>query len=176
MKFDKLTIKAQEALSEAQSLAQEGSNQVVDIPHVLVALLAEGGIPTQILGKLGVNTAILREIAQREIAKLPKVQGESDEIYLSREVSKAFKAAEKEARSLGDEYISTEHLLLGIAEEATGDLKNEFKRLGITRDSILRVLKDVRGDRPLRASPPRRPSSRSSSTAETSPISRARGR
>jgi ATP-dependent Clp protease ATP-binding subunit ClpB len=154
MKFDKLTIKAQEALSEAQSLAQEGSNQVVDIPHVLVALLAEGGIPTQILGKLGVNTAILREIAQREIAKLPKVQGESDEIYLSREVSKAFKAAEKEARSLGDEYISTEHLLLGIAEEATGDLKNEFKRLGITRDSILRVLKDVRGGQTVTSQSP----------------------
>jgi ATP-dependent Clp protease ATP-binding subunit ClpB len=154
MKFDKLTIKAQEALSEAQSLAQEGSNQLVDIPHVLVALLAEGGIPTQILGKLGVNTAILREIAQREIAKLPKVQGESDEIYLSREVSKAFKAAEKEARSLGDEYISTEHLLLGIAEEATGDLKNEFKRLGITRDSILRVLKDVRGGQTVTSQSP----------------------
>ncbi|MFI5324377.1 MAG: Clp protease N-terminal domain-containing protein, partial [Thermodesulfobacteriota bacterium] len=113
MKFDKLTIKAQEALSDAQSLAQEGSNQVVDIPHVLVALLSEGGIPTQIIEKLGVNTGIVREIAQREIGKLPRVQGESDQVYLSRELSKAFKAAEKEAKSLGDEYISTEHMLLG---------------------------------------------------------------
>lgn len=145
MKFDKLTIKAQEALAEAQSLAQEGQNQVVDIPHLLTALLSEGGIPTQILGKLGVNTAIVREIAQREIAKLPRVQGESEQVYISRELSKAFKTAEKEAKSLGDEYISTEHLLLGIAEDATGELKNEFRRLGITRDSILRTLKDIRG-------------------------------
>ncbi len=154
MKFDKLTIKAQEALSEAQSLAQEGSNQVVDIPHVLVALLSEGGIPIQILGKLGVNTGIVREIALREAGKLPKVQGESDQVYLSRELSKAFKAAEKEAKSLGDEYISTEHLLLGIAEEATGDLKNEFKKLGITRDSILRVLKDIRGGQTVSSQSP----------------------
>lgn len=154
MKFDKLTIKAQEALSDAQSLAQEGSNQVVDIPHVLVALLSEGGIPTQILGKLGVNTGIVREIAQREIGKLPRVQGESDQVYLSRELSKAFKAAEKEAKSLGDEYISTEHMLLGLAEEAAGELKNEFKRLGITRDSILRVLKDVRGGQTVTSQSP----------------------
>jgi ATP-dependent Clp protease ATP-binding subunit ClpB len=154
MKFDKLTIKAQEALAEAQSLAQEGQNQVMDIPHVLTALLAEGGIPTQILGKLGVNTGIVREIAQREAAKLPKVQGESEQVYLSRELSKAFKTAEKEAKSLGDEYISTEHLLLGIAEDAAGELKNEFRRLGITRDSILRGLKDIRGGQTVTSQSP----------------------
>ena len=154
MKFDKLTIKAQEALAEAQSLAQEGQNQVVDIPHVLTALLADGGIPIQILGKLGVNTGIVREIALREAAKLPRVQGESEQVYLSRELSKAFKTAEKEAKSLGDEYISTEHLLLGIAEDATGELKNEFKRLGITRDSILRTLKDIRGGQTVTSQSP----------------------
>ncbi|MCI0480594.1 MAG: AAA family ATPase, partial [Candidatus Dadabacteria bacterium] len=154
MKFDKLTIKAQEALAEAQTLAQEGQNQVVDIPHVLTALLSEGGIPIQILGKLGVNTGIVREIALREAAKLPRVQGESEQVYLSRELSKAFKTAEKEAKSLGDEYISTEHLLLGIAEDATGELKNEFKRLGITRDSILRTLKDIRGGQTVTSQSP----------------------
>ncbi len=154
MKFDKLTIKAQEALAEAQTLAQEGQNQVVDIPHVLTALLSEGGIPIQILGKLGVNTGIVREIALREAAKLPKVQGESEQVYLSRELSKAFKTAEKEAKSLGDEYISTEHLMLGIAEDATGELKNEFKRLGITRDSILRTLKDIRGGQTVTSQSP----------------------
>ncbi len=154
MKFDKLTIKAQEALSEAQTLAQEGQNQVVDIPHVLTALLSEGGIPIQILGKLGVNTGIVREIALREAAKLPRVQGESEQVYLSRELSNAFKTAEKEAKSLGDEYISTEHLMLGIAEDATGELKNEFKRLGITRDSILRTLKDIRGGQTVTSQSP----------------------
>ena len=154
MKFDKMTIKAQEALAEAQSLARDGSNQVIDIPHVLLALLQEGGIPGQILGKLGVNANIVRELAQKEVNKLPRVQGESDQVYLSRELSKAFNSAEKEAKSLGDEYISTEHLLLGIAQDATGELKNELKRLGVTKDSVLKVLKDIRGGQTVTSQSP----------------------
>lgn len=145
MKFDKLTIKAQEALAEAQSLAEENKNQVIDIPHVLDALLSEGGIPGQIIGKIGANAAIIKDVAQGAIQKLPKVETEGDQVYLSRELSKAFKTAEKEAKSLGDEYISTEHLLLGIAQDAKGELHDELKRHGITRDSILRVLEDIRG-------------------------------
>jgi len=145
MKFDKMTIKAQEALAEAQSLAQDGKNQVIDIPHVLDALLTEDAIPAQIIGKIGANTQVVREIAQNAINKLPKVEADTDEVYLSRELSKAFKTAEKEAKSLGDEYISTEHLLLGIVQDSTGELKSELKRLGITRDSILKVLQDIRG-------------------------------
>lgn len=145
MKFDKLTIKAQEALAEAQSLAEENKNQVIDIAHVLDALLTEGGIPSQIIGKIGANAQIVRDVARSAIAKLPKVEAEGDQVYLSRELSKAFKTAEKEAKSLGDEYISTEHLLLGIAQDAKGEVHNEIKKLGITRDSILKVLQDIRG-------------------------------
>jgi ATP-dependent Clp protease ATP-binding subunit ClpB len=154
MKFDKLTIKAQEAIAEAQSMAQDSSNQVIDIPHVLIALFAEGGIPSQILGKLGVNAGNVRELAQKEAAKLPKVQAENDQVYLSRELSKAFNTAEKEAKSLGDEYISTEHLLLGIVQDATGELKNEFKRLGVTRDSIVKALEEIRGGQTVTSQSP----------------------
>ena len=154
MKFDKLTIKAQEAIAEAQSLAQESNNQVVDIPHVLIALLAEDGIPGQVIAKLGANLNAVRGLAQDEVNKLPKVKGDSDQVYLSRELSKAFKTAEKEAKSLGDEYLSTEHLLLGIVQDSTGELKNELKRLGITRDSILNVLKDVRGNQNVTSQSP----------------------
>jgi len=145
MKFDKLTIKAQEAVTEAQALARENRNQVIDIPHVLETLLADGSIPSQILGKLGANVNALREAARKEVARLPKVQAEDDQIYLSRELSKAFNTAEKEAKSLGDEYTSTEHLFLGIVEDATGELKNELKRLGIARDNVLKAIKEVRG-------------------------------
>ena len=145
MKFDKLTIKAQEALAEAQSLAEENKNQVIDIAHVLDALLTEGGIPGQIIGKIGANAQVVRDVAQSAIGKLPKVETDADQIYLSRELSKAFKTAEKEAKSLGDEYISTEHLLLGIAQDAKGEVHDELKRLGVTRDSILKVLQDIRG-------------------------------
>jgi len=145
MKFDKLTIKAQEALAEAQSLAEENKNQVIDIAHVLDSLLTEGGIPGQIIGKIGANAGVVRDVARSAIGKLPKVETDADQVYLSRELSKAFKTAEKEAKSLGDEYISTEHLLLGIAQDATDEVKNELKRLGVTRDSILKVLQDIRG-------------------------------
>ena len=154
MKFDKLTIKAQEAIAEAQSLAQESNNQVIDIPHVLIALLAEDGIPGQVIAKLGTNPNVIRSLAQDEVNKLPKVKGDSDQVYLSRELSKAFKTAEKEAKSLGDEYLSTEHLLLGIVQDSTGELKNELKRLGVTRDSILKVLKDVRGNQNVTSQSP----------------------
>ncbi len=145
MKFDKLTIKAQEALTEAQSLAESKQNQVIDIPHLLATLLDQSGIPTDTLGKIGVNADVVREIAENGINKLPKVKSEDGQVYISKELGKAFKTAEKEAKSLGDEYISTEHLLLGIAQDSTGDIKNEFKKLGITRDKILNVLNEVRG-------------------------------
>ncbi|MCZ6527186.1 MAG: ATP-dependent chaperone ClpB [Candidatus Dadabacteria bacterium] len=154
MKFDKLTIKAQEALAEAQSLAQERNNQVIDIPHIMIALLTEDGIPGQVVAKLGTNLDVVRGLAQDEVNKLPKVQGDSDQVYLSRELNKAFKTAEKEAKSLGDEYLSTEHLLLGVVQDSTGNLKNELKRLGITRDSILKVLKDVRGNQNVTSQSP----------------------
>lgn len=154
MKFDKLTIKAQEAIAEAQSLAQESNNQVVDIPHVLIALLAEDGIPGQVIAKLGTNLDVVRGLAQEEVNKLPKVKGESDQVYLSRELSKAFKTAEKEAKSLGDEYLSTEHLLLGVVQDSTGNLQSELKRLDITRDSIIKVLKDVRGNQNVTSQSP----------------------
>lgn len=154
MKFDKLTIKAQEALSEAQSIAQSQRNQVIDIPHLILALLAEQGIPNEILGKIGVNPQIIRDLAQREIAKLPKVDGSTDQVYLSREASQSFSTAEKEAKSMGDEYISTEHLLLGIVQHATGDINNEFKRNGITRDNISKVLKGVRGGQTVTSQTP----------------------
>ncbi|MGB7292682.1 MAG: ATP-dependent chaperone ClpB [Thermodesulfobacteriota bacterium] len=154
MKFDKLTIKAQEALSEAQSIAQTERNQIIDIPHLILALLAVQGIPTEILGKIGVNPEIMRGLAQREIAKLPKVDGGTDQVYLSREASQSFSTAEKEAKSMGDEYVSTEHLFIGIVQHAIGEIKSEFKKNGITRDNIIKVLKEVRGSQTVTSQTP----------------------
>jgi len=154
MKFDKLTIKAQEALSEAQSLAQEEKNQVIDIAHILFVLLSEQGIPTEIISKLGANVAEIKSISEKAYKALPKVEGAGDQIYVSRELSQALRTAEKEAKSLGDEYISTEHLLIGIAEHSTGELKSEFKRTNITRDSILKALKSVRGNQTVTSQNP----------------------
>jgi ATP-dependent Clp protease ATP-binding subunit ClpB len=154
MKFEKLTIKAQEAVGEAQAIAQREKNQLIDIPHLLFALLNEEGIPGEIIGKIGANPQAIRDLAKREVGLLPKVEGAADQVYLSREMSQALNTAEQEAKSLGDEYISTEHLLLGIAQHAIGNIKNEFKRLGITRENILKVLKEVRGGQTITSQTP----------------------
>ncbi|MGH7889206.1 MAG: Clp protease N-terminal domain-containing protein, partial [Thermodesulfobacteriota bacterium] len=154
MKYDKLTLKAQEALEEAQFIAQREKNQLVDIPHLLLALLDEEGIPSEIIGKIGVNPQAVRETAKKELGLLPKVEGATEQLYLSRETSQALNTAELEAKSLGDDYTSTEHILLGISQHAIGGIKNEFKRLGITRENILKVLKEVRGGQTIKSQTP----------------------
>jgi len=146
MKFDNLTIRAQEALVGAQNLAIENKNQIIDIPHLLLSLLSEQGIPTEILGQLNVHVQHIRDVAANEIGKLPKVEVDSDQIYASKELSQCFKTAAEEAKDLGDDYISTEHLLISIVENLSSNLKEEFKKLKITRDSILNILKNVRGN------------------------------
>jgi ATP-dependent Clp protease ATP-binding subunit ClpB len=154
MKYDKLTIKAQEAIGEAQSIAQREKHQVIDIPHLILALLNEEGIPSEIIGKIGVNPQVLRDIAKKELGFLPKVEAPTEQLYLSRETTQALNTAEQEAKSLGDEYTSTEHILLGISQHAIGGVKNEFKRLGITREKILKVLKEVRGGQTITSQTP----------------------
>jgi ATP-dependent Clp protease ATP-binding subunit ClpB len=154
MKWDKLTIKAREAIEEAQSIAQTEKHQVIDIPHVLLALLNEKGIASEILGKIVVNPQVIRDLARKELRLLPKVEGATDQIYLSREMNQALNTAGQEAKSLGDEYISTEHVLLGIAQHAIGDIKSEFKRLGITKENILKILKEVRGGQTVSSQTP----------------------
>ena len=80
MKFDKLTIKAQEALNEAQTLAQDQSNQVIDIAHVLFVLLSDGGIPNEVISKLGANVQSIKDISEKQYKSLPKVEGAEDQI------------------------------------------------------------------------------------------------
>ncbi|HEX3037097.1 MAG TPA: ATP-dependent chaperone ClpB [Thermodesulfobacteriota bacterium] len=154
MKWEKLTIKAQEAIQEAQSMAQREKHQLIDVPHVLIALLDEEGIPSQVIGKIGVNPQVIRDLAKKGLGLLPKVEGAPDQIYLSREMNQVLNTAGQEAKSLGDEYISTEHILLGIAQHAIGGIKTEFKRLGITKESILKVLKEIRGGQTVTSQTP----------------------
>jgi len=155
MKWEKLTIKSQEAFAEAQSLAQNENHQVIDIPHVLLALLSETGIIPEILGKLGVNPEILRKVAEEELKRLPRVEGgRVEQPYLSREMSSALSTADKEAKAMGDEYISTEHVLVGIAEHATGVMKTELKKHGITKKNLLKAIKDARGGQTITTQTP----------------------
>ncbi len=145
MRFDKFTIKSQELIQNAQSLASNNNNQQVEPEHLLSAMLNEQeGIARSMLRKLGVSPeAVAQEIAMA-MDKLPKVSGAGD-VYISQRTKSALDAAFTEAAKMKDQYVSIEHILLAISDEKTGEGIKILSRYGITRDSILKVLKDIRG-------------------------------
>ena len=148
MQLDRLTIKSQEALQEAQRIAQGYSHQEVDGEHLLLAMLgqAESLIP-DLLEKIGVPPAKLKPDLERELARRHKVQGISGtDLFLSTSLKKVLDAAQAEAGKLKDEYISTEHLLLGLLDQGDASLKKIFQTHGLKRDLILRALADLRGN------------------------------
>jgi len=148
MQMDRLTIKAQEALKEAQEVARRNSNQAVDAEHLLAALLAQSeSLVPSVLQKLGVATTALSAAVQQEIERKVKVRGEaSSELYSSPSLKKVFDAAESEAGKLHDEYISAEHLFLGLLDHGGAALKKIFQTNGLTRDAVLKALVDLRGN------------------------------
>jgi ATP-dependent Clp protease ATP-binding subunit ClpB len=146
MNFNKLTVKAQEAVVEAQNLARGAGNPEVTPEHLLVALLRqEGGIVTPILNKLGVNPATIEAETAAEIAKFSRVGGASAEPLISPTLRKAFDGAFKAADDFKDEYVSTEHLLLATAQTKDATAAKILARQGVTADAILKALQSVRG-------------------------------
>jgi ATP-dependent Clp protease ATP-binding subunit ClpB len=148
MRPEKLTTKAQESLQGAQQIAQRHSNQEVDCEHLLAALLeqTESLIPP-LLEKLGVDISRLSTDLNQELARRVKVQGTSSaDLFLSSALKKSLDAAEREADKLKDEYISTEHLLLGLLDEGGSTLKKILQTHGLRRDAILKALVELRGN------------------------------
>jgi ATP-dependent Clp protease ATP-binding subunit ClpB len=147
MKFDKLTIKVQEALMAARSLAQERDHQQIEPVHLLIALIdQQDGITSPLLQKLGINVKELLTDLYSEIGRIPKVTGSgATEIVLSRESSTLFDAAWKEAEILKDQYLSTEHLLIAMSINDSLNIFSIMKKHGITKDRILQALKSIRG-------------------------------
>ncbi|MGA3163202.1 MAG: ATP-dependent chaperone ClpB [Verrucomicrobiota bacterium] len=148
MQLDKLTLKSQEALQEAQRIANGYSHQEVDCEHLLLALLGQGeSIVPELLQKIGVPPAKLQLDVKHELARRHKVQGtSSSDVYLSPNLKKALDAAQSEAGKLKDDYISTEHLLLGLLAEGGASLKQIFKTHGLKRDMVLKALAGLRGN------------------------------
>ncbi|MBX5466266.1 MAG: ATP-dependent chaperone ClpB [Firmicutes bacterium] len=145
MRLDKLTVKSQEALSQAQGLAREHGNQVIEPEHLLWALVDQPeGIVRPVLEKIGVPVAALREAVQQAVARLPKVSGTELGAHLSPALVSVLETAEREAEQLKDEYLSTEHLLLALSD-GPGEARRLLQRWGANRDAVLRALKDVRG-------------------------------
>lgn len=148
MQMDRLTLKSQEALQEAQRITQGYSHQEVDGEHLLLAMLgqAESLIP-DLLEKIGVPAAKLKPDLEKELARRHKVQGISGaDLFLSSSLKKTLDAAQAEAGKLKDEYISTEHLLLGLLDQGDSSLKKIFQAHGLKRDLVLRALADLRGN------------------------------
>ncbi|HWV99175.1 MAG TPA: ATP-dependent chaperone ClpB [Candidatus Acidoferrum sp.] len=148
MQMDRLTIKSQESLQEAQRIAQGYSHQEVDGEHLLLALIgqADSLIPA-LLEKVGVPPAKLRPDLEKELTRRHKVQGTSSaDLFLSPSLKKALDAAQTEAGKLKDDYISAEHLLLGLLDQGDSSLKKIFQAHGLKRDLILRALADLRGN------------------------------
>src|SRR4051812_10293711 len=141
---DRLTVKSGEAINDAVSRARQAGNpQVYDL-HLLLALLAQDeGIVVPVLQKLGVSVAQLREQAEREAGRYPK---QSDaQPNLSRELNQVFDRAEDEAKKLGDDFVSTEHLLLALSNTKGAESKTLLNAVGATHDALLEALEAVRG-------------------------------
>jgi len=147
MDAEKLTIKAQEALKGAQEIARRHSNQEIGPEHLLAALLTQtDSLVPSLLQKLGVPPAALSADVQAEIDRKVKVQGETSDLFSSPALKRSLDAAESEAGKLRDEYISAEHLFLGLLEQGGPALKKIFQAHGVKRDAVLKSLVDLRGN------------------------------
>ena len=119
MRLDKLTTKSQEALQQAQTLADKRSHQAIDVEHLLFALLGQKeGVVLALLQKLGVPLNTLTDKLQKALDRLPQVTGATGQSYITPRLKKVIESAESEAEALKDEYVSTEHLLLAMAQES----------------------------------------------------------
>ena len=146
MQLDKLTLKSQEALQDAQRLARESSHQEMDGEHLLLALLGQSeSLVPELLARIGVPPAKLQPDLEKELARRHKIQGGGDP-YAGRDLQKALDAAQSEATKLKDDYVSTEHLLLGLLDEASPSLKKIFTAHGLKRDMVLKALAELRGN------------------------------
>jgi len=147
MRFDKFTLKAQEAIQASQQVAERFGNQQIEPEHIVRAILdqKEGVIPP-LLGKIGASQAQLIEALEAALDKFPKVSGATaGQLYISPRTKNVLDNAFAEAEQMKDEYVSLEHILLAVTEEKEGEAARILAQAGITRDTILKALVDIRG-------------------------------
>ncbi len=149
MDLNKLTVMSRQAVTDAQALARRAQHHEVDTWHLFSALLAqENGVVPGLLEKLGIGPGAVDLAVGRELDRLPKVSGSVDtsKVYVTQAVNEVLTKAEDEAKSLKDDFVSVEHLLLGLIEVGKPDaLKKLCKSFGLDRAKVLKVLKEVRG-------------------------------
>src|SRR5436190_4430047 len=149
IRFDKLTLKSQEALKAAQGHAQERGNPQIAPEHLLWALVQQkDGVVLPVLQKLGADIQVLAQELAKAAAKLPKVEGQAD-IQLSPALSRILEDAQKEADQFKDDYVSTEHLLIALSTAKSEAVAKLLQAQGITKDAILKVLVSIRGSQKI---------------------------
>ena len=156
MNLNQFTQKSVEAIQAAQQLAGERHNQQIQQEHLLLCLLEqkEGLIP-QLMQKIGIDPAALRQKLTAAVERLPQVSGSgAGQMYLSRELEQALNEAEKIAGEMHDEYTSVEHLMLGLFEKADDTLTGLFRETGLTKEKFMTALRQVRGNRSVTTDTP----------------------
>ena len=156
MNLNQFTQKSVEAIQAAQQLAGERQNQQIRQEHLLLCLLEqkEGLIP-QLMQKIGIDPAALRQKLTATVERLPQVSGSgAGQMYLSRELEQALNEAEKIAGEMHDEYTSVEHLMLGLFEKADDTLTGLFRETGLTKEKFMAALRQVRGNRSVTTDTP----------------------
>ena len=150
MNIEKFTQKSVEAIREAQSCAIRNQNMQIDQQYLLYALLnQEDGAAAQILKKAKIDVKRMATACDREIQRIPRVSGpgrEMDKVYVSQSVDAALTEAEQQAQYMKDEYVSVEHILLGIIERPNGAIRNIFNEFGLTKEAFLEAMQKVRGN------------------------------
>jgi len=145
VRFDQFTFKAQEVIQTAHKTADEMQHQAVDVEHLLLGLVEQPeGILTPLLQKVGASPRKIAASLREELGKLPKVYGPT-QTYITPRLNEVFKRAQEEAGRLRDEYISVEHLLLGILDDASGVAGQVLRSNGVTKDAVYAALQSVRG-------------------------------
>jgi ATP-dependent Clp protease ATP-binding subunit ClpB len=146
IRFEKMTVKAQEALQSAQEIAGRHENQQVEPIHLLAALVAQkDGVVTPLLARLGIRAEQLSQDVDRELGRLPKVAG-FEQQHMSRTLNDVLEQAFTEAESFKDEYVSTEHMFLAIAGRDRDPAGQLLKKMGASHEAILQALTSVRGN------------------------------
>ena len=148
MNVQKLTQKSIEAVQAAQQTAAEHHNAQVQQIHLLHALVSQNdGLIPSMLNGMGADARQMAKDAESAIRSLPSVQGDRVDVYLSRDLDNAFNEADKTAQSMGDAYISVEHLFIGLIKKADREVKSLFGKYSVTLESFMEKLKNVRGNR-----------------------------
>ena len=144
MRLDRFTLRGQEAIQSAIEAAERNQHQQVEPEHLLLTMLEQPeGIVRPVLGKIGANVQVVLNDVQAAVGRFPKVQGGQQ--YFSPRLTQIFTAAQKQAEAMRDEYISTEHLLLSIADEKDGAAGRVLRQHGVTRDDLFKVIEQMRG-------------------------------